>query len=188
MKLGILTSDVRISKHCNLYMTSLPLGKSCFPTPVSLCPEGTPSATRGAKIFSPSPFGAPVPVGKRGKEKGSPSFLPPQGKKIALRGKQNSTPLISRHVRRKNLSPTENLFGAPSLREKKNLTTLTNIITIQFMYYPLNKSYLIYVLNLISLIKTILKLKYPKHQFKFVCVEADHKFVEAKILNDYIAL
>lgn len=67
-----------------------------------------------------------------------------------------------------------------------------DFMTIQFMYYPLinkltgksinNK----YIVELIKLIKLLFKLKYPTKEFKFVCIKAPNKFIEPKILNDYI--
>jgi hypothetical protein len=40
--------------------------------------------------------------------------------------------------------------------------------------------------NLIKILKEILKLREPTINYKFVCVKAANKFVDSKILNDYI--
>ncbi len=42
------------------------------------------------------------------------------------------------------------------------------------------------ILPLLNLINLILKLKEPTKNYKFVCVKAANKFVDGKILNDYI--
>ncbi len=66
-------------------------------------------------------------------------------------------------------------------------------ITIQFFYYPLiyknqaiNYKFNKYLTSLIQIIKSILNLKYPNFTFKLICIKAPHKFVDAKLLNDYI--
>jgi hypothetical protein len=67
----------------------------------------------------------------------------------------------------------------------------TGEITIQFLYYPLthsktninNQDQILPLLNLLNL---ILKLREPNKNYKFVCVKAANKFVDSKILNDYI--
>lgn len=74
------------------------------------------------------------------------------------------------------------------------------LINIKFIYYPLsftkgseskfgqnillgdNKQ----LLEIIKILKLLFKVKYPKNEFKFVCIKAANKFVEPKILNDYI--
>lgn len=66
------------------------------------------------------------------------------------------------------------------------------LITLQFMYYPLinkltgksiNNQIIV---SLIKLIKLLLNLKYPNKEFKFICIKAPNKFIEPKILNDYV--
>lgn len=66
------------------------------------------------------------------------------------------------------------------------------LISIKFIYYPLsfkkgsvlkdNKQ----LLDIIKLLKLLFKVKYPKNEFKFLCIKAANKFIEPKILNDYI--
>lgn len=63
----------------------------------------------------------------------------------------------------------------------------TGETTIQFLYYPPQISQTgSQILPLINLLGLILKLREPKKNYKFVCVKAAHKFVDSKILNDYI--
>ncbi len=88
----------------------------------------------------------------------------------------------------------------------------TGEITIQMLYYPLVSKELtvslnkkenskitnetiinstklknvVLVPNLIKILKEILKLREPTINYKFVCVKAANKFVDSKILNDYI--
>jgi hypothetical protein len=51
---------------------------------------------------------------------------------------------------------------------------------------PLNFKNVVLVPNLIKILKEILKLREPTINYKFVCVKAANKFVDSKILNDYI--
>lgn len=60
------------------------------------------------------------------------------------------------------------------------------------MYYPLinkltgksiNNQLII---DLIKLMKLLFNLKYPNKEFKFVCIKAPNKFIEPKILNDFV--
>lgn len=69
--------------------------------------------------------------------------------------------------------------------------TCTGSNSIKFLYYPLNNPKLgqifeSQIVRVISLIKTILALKEPQSEFKFICVKAPNKFADAKILNDFI--
>ncbi len=70
------------------------------------------------------------------------------------------------------------------------------VVNIQFLYYPLiaasagstqtggpNSNLIIPALNLI---KKILVIKNPHLEYKLVCVKANNKFSDSKILNDYI--
>jgi hypothetical protein len=50
----------------------------------------------------------------------------------------------------------------------------------------LNFKNVVLVPNLIKILKEILKLREPTINYKFVCVKAANKFVDSKILNDYI--
>lgn len=66
-------------------------------------------------------------------------------------------------------------------------------MVIQFMYYPLAmrngrslRSNQKQIISLIKVLKLILKLKYPFYKIKFICIKAPHKFLDAKILNDFI--
>ena len=63
--------------------------------------------------------------------------------------------------------------------------------TLQFLYYPLintktKTSNQEKIIGLIQILKRILNLREPTKDYKFVCVKAANKFVEGKILNDYI--
>lgn len=83
------------------------------------------------------------------------------------------------------------------IRISKNC--LASPLLIQFLYYPLvikttfttrreeepvsNQNQIV---DLLKIIKLILNLKYPFYNIKFVCVKAPHKFLDTKILNDFI--
>lgn len=58
-------------------------------------------------------------------------------------------------------------------------------ITLYFYYYILgnNKNKLLPILNII---KSLFNLKYPNNTLKLVCIKAPHKFVDSKLLNDYL--
>lgn len=77
--------------------------------------------------------------------------------------------------------------------------------TIQWKYFPINSQNAIreiskgpmgqtaqsglqgeYIITLIKVLKRIIKIKEPKANYKLVCVKAANKFVDGKILNDYI--
>lgn len=69
--------------------------------------------------------------------------------------------------------------------------TCTGSNTVQFLYYPLNNQKLgltfeTQLIRIVKLLKSILSLKEPSCEFKFICVKAPNKFADAKILNDYI--
>jgi hypothetical protein len=48
------------------------------------------------------------------------------------------------------------------------------------------KTYKNYICHLLSLLKSIILLKYPQLSIKFVCVKAAHSLIDPKILNDLI--
>lgn len=66
--------------------------------------------------------------------------------------------------------------------------------TIQWKYYPIYKKGGVaqneqqgeYIITLIKVLKKLIKIKEPKVNYKLVCVKAANKFVDGKILNDYI--
>ena len=63
------------------------------------------------------------------------------------------------------------------------------LINVQFIYYPLVKddeSNAKLIIPVINLIKKILIIREPTKSYKFICVKAANKFVDGKILNDYI--
>lgn len=66
-------------------------------------------------------------------------------------------------------------------------------LTISFYYYPLklfrsnhSSTFGNLVLPLIKLLKSLLIAKYPGYNIKFVAIKAPHKFIDSKILNDFI--
>lgn len=64
-------------------------------------------------------------------------------------------------------------------------------VNIQFIYYPLVKatneeSNTKLIIPIIKLIKKILIIREPTKDYKFVCIKATNKFVDGKILNNYI--
>jgi hypothetical protein len=42
------------------------------------------------------------------------------------------------------------------------------------------------IITLIKVLKSILRMKEPQGEYKLVCIKAENKFVDGKILNDYI--
>jgi hypothetical protein len=81
-------------------------------------------------------------------------------------------------------------------------------INIQFLYYPLTAAKEIYpkaisqvaqgggalggepntrlIMPVLNLVKKLLLIRSPSKDYRFICIKANNKFADSKILNDYV--